>query len=183
MSKELLFLTAFSLILLAGSCSATRFLMTYAAGDGERAGKMKDWVYTAERNSYRIAALSDDWQRVTIEGGDVAFYNSSNNLMLTVNSVCSKRDYKLQTLSDSLVVSLGKKQVRLRKNIDTGGGWGLYTEYEVSVGDERFFLATVVHKSLKCDYDFSYSAPPDAFGANQGKFIDFVSGFEEIWAR
>ena len=183
MRKEVLFLIAFSLILLAGSCSATRFLLTYAAGDGDKPGKIKDWVYTAERNSYRLASLSEDWQMVAIEGGDVAYYNPSDDLMLTVNSVCSERDYNLQTLSDSLVVGMGKKRMRLRENVKVGGGVGLYTEYEVAVGDKRFFLATVVHKSLRCDYDFSYSAPPDSFGANQGKFIDFVSGFEEIWAR
>lgn len=183
MRKEAFFSIAFSLIFLMSSCSATKFLMNYASGDDRKPGKMKDWVYTAEPNSYRVAPLSRDWERVPIEGGDIAFYNPANDLMLTVSSLCSDRDYDLQTLSDSLVVGLGKKRIKLRKDIEVGGAVGIYTEYEASLDDENFALATVVHKSPKCDYDFSYSADPVDFKANLGEFIDFVSGFEELWAK
>ena len=152
-----------SLIFVTTSCSATKFLLNYASGDDRKPGKMKDWVYTTERNSYRVAPLSQDWERVPIEGGDIAFYNSGEDLMFTVSSVCRDRNYDLETLSDSLVVGLGKKRIKLRKDIEVGGARGLYTEYEISLDDKNFSLATVVHKSLKCDYDFSYSADPADF--------------------
>ncbi len=183
MRKESFLLIAVSLIFLASSCSATKFLMTYASGDDRKPGEMKDWVYTAELNSYRVTPLSKDWERVPIEGGDIVFYNSTSDLMLTVSSLCADRDYSLQTLSDSLVVGLGNKRMKLRKNIEVGGAVGLYTEYEASLDDESFALATVVHKSSKCDYDFSYSADPEDFKASLGEFIEFVSGFEELWAK
>ena len=183
MRKEVFFSIAFSLVFLVSSCSATRFLVTYASGGDGEPGKMKDWVYTAKRNSYRVAPLSRDWEMVPIEGGDMAFYNPASDLMLTVSSFCSDRDYDLKTLSDSLVVGLGGKRVKERRNIEVDGAAGLYTEYEASLDDKRFALATVVHKSGKCDYDFSYSANPAGFKANLGDFIDFVSGFEEIWAK
>lgn len=183
MRKETFFFIAFSLIFLMSSCSATKFLMSYASGDERKPGKMKDWVYTAELNSYRVAPLSEGWERVPIEGGDIAFYNPASDLVLTVSSLCANRDYDLQTLSDSLVVGLGKKRVKLRKDIGVGSAVGLYTEYEVSLDDENFALATVVHKSPKCYYDFSYSANPADFKANLGEFVDFVSGFEELWAK
>ena len=157
--------------------------MTYASGDDKKSGKMKDWVYTAELNSYRVMPLSQDWERIPIEGGDIAFYNPANDLVLTASSLCGDRDYDLKTLSDSLVVGLANKRIRLRKDIEVGGAEGLYTEYDASLGDESFTLATVVHKSPKCDYDFSYSASPSDFKANLGKFTDFVSGFEELWAK
>lgn len=172
-----------SLIFLMSSCSATKFLVNYASGDDRKSGKMKDWVYTTELNSYRVAPLSQNWERVSIEGGDIAFYNPASDLMLTVSSLCTDRDYDLQTLSDSLVIGLSKKRIKLRKDIEVDGAEGLYTEYEASLDDESFMLATVVHKSGECDYDFSYSAGPADFKANLGKFIDFVSGFEEIWAK
>lgn len=183
MRKEAFFFIVFSLVFLVSSCSATKFLMNYASGGDREPGKMKDWVYTTERNSYRVAPLSGDWERVPIEGGDMAFYNPASDLMLTVSSLCTDRDYDLQTLSDSLVVGLASKRVKLREDIEVGGAAGLYTEYGASLGDESFALATVVHKSPKCDYDFSYSADPADFKANLGEFIDFVSGFEELWAR
>ncbi len=183
MRKEAFLSIAFSLIFLVSSCSATKFLMSYASGDDRKPGKMKDWVYTAELNSYRVAPLSQAWERVPIEGGDIAFYNPASDLILTVSSLCTDRDYDLQTLSDSLVVGLGKKRVKLRKDIEVDGAAGLYTEYEAFLSDEKFALATVVHKSPKCDYDFSYSADPADFEANLGEFIDFVSGFEELWAK
>lgn len=183
MRKDIFFFIGFSLIFLMSSCSAARFMMSYASGDDRNPGKMKDWVYTTELNSYRVAPLSQDWERVPIEGGDIAFYNPANDLILTVSSLCADRDYDLKTLSDSLVVGLGKKRIKLRKDIEVGGAAGLYTEYEASLGDKNFALATVVHKSPKCDYDFSYSADPADFKANLGEFTDFVSGFEEIWAK
>lgn len=183
MWKKVFFFIGLSLIFLMNSCSATKFLVSYASGDDRKPGKMKDWVYTKELNSYRVASLSQDWERVPIEGGDIAFYNPASDLILTVSSLCGDRDYDLQTLSDSLVVGLSKKRIKLRKDIEVGGAVGLYTEYEASLSGENFALATVVHKSSKCDYDFSYSADPVGFKANLGEFTDFVSGFEEIWAK
>lgn len=157
--------------------------MTYASGDEKKSGKMKDWVYTTDQNSYRISPLPRDWERIPIEGGDIAFYNPASDLVLTVSSLCGDRDYDIKTLSDSLVVGLSKKRIKLRRDIEVDGAEGLYTEYEASLDDESFMLATVVHKSPKCDYDFSYSAGVADFKANLGKFIDFVSGFEEIWTK
>ncbi|MCY3826562.1 MAG: hypothetical protein OXG10_04150 [Candidatus Dadabacteria bacterium] len=183
MREKVFFFLGLSLIFLMSSCSATKFLVNYASGDDRKSGKMKDWVYTTELNRYRVAPLSQNWERVSIEGGDIAFYNPASDLVLTVSSLCADRDYDLQTLSDSLVVGLSKKRIKLRKDIEVDGAAGLYTEYEASLDDESFMLATVVHKSGKCDYDFSYSAGPADFKANLGKFIDFVSGFEEIWAK
>ena len=183
MREKISFLIGLSLILVMSSCSATKFLMNYASGDDRKPGKIKDWVYTTERNSYRVAPLSQDWKRVPVEGGDIAFYNSANDIIFTVSSVCADRDYDLETLSDSLVVGLGKKQMKLRKDIEVDGSVSLYTEYEVSLDGKNFALATVVHKSSRCDYDFSYSTDPADFQPNLGKFIDFLSGFEELWAQ
>lgn len=180
--KTFLFITLL-LVFLISSCSATKFLLNYASGDDRKSGKMKDWIYTTERNSYRVTPLSQDWKRVPVEGGDIAFYNSASNIMLTVSSVCAERNYDLKTLSDSLVVGLGKKRVKIRKDIKIGGDMGLYTEYEAALDDRTFALATVVHKSSKCDYDFSYSADIGDFQTNLGKFVDFLSGFEELWAK
>ena len=183
MREKVSFFIGLSLILVMNSCSATKFLLNYASGDDRKPGKMKDWVYTTERNSYRIAPLSQNWNRIPVEGGDIAFYNSADDIMFTVSSSCTDRNYDLETLSDSLVVGLGKKRMKLRKDIKVGDAGGLYTEYDVSLDDENLSLATVVHKSSKCNYDFSYSTNPAHFQANLGKFLDFLSGFEELWAK
>lgn len=183
MREKISFFIGLSLILVMSSCSATKFLMNYASGDDGKPGKLKDWIYTTEQNSYRVAPLSQNWKRVPVEGGDIAFYNSADDIMFTVSSVCADRDYNLETLSNSLVIGLGKKQMKLRKDIEVGGAVGLYTEYDVSLDDESFSLATVVHKSAECDYDFSYFTDPAGFQANLGKFINFLSGFEELWAK
>ena len=125
MRKKVSFFIGFSLVLVMSSCSATKFLLNYASGDDRKPGKMKDWVYTTERNSYRVAPLSQNWKKVPVEGGDIAFYNSADDIIFTVSSVCTDRDYDLKTLSDSLVVGVGKKRMKLRKDIEVGGGGGL----------------------------------------------------------
>ena len=94
-----------------------------------------------------------------MEGGDVAFYRPEDNIILTVSSACKNRDYNLETLSDSLALGIGEKRIRLRKNIEIDVSTGLYTEYETLIDGESFSLATVVYKSDKCSYDFSYFSP------------------------
>ena len=144
---------------------------------------MEGRVYSSKRNSYRVAELSDGWRKVAIEGGDVAFHNPRSGLAVTVNSVCGGRDYTLEKLSDSLLAGVGRKKMKTRRSVAVGDGEGLYTEYDAALDGETFGLATVVYKSPKCLYDFSYSASLEGFGPNLGEFLDFVSGFEEIRSR
>ncbi len=183
MRKKAFLFVALSLVFFVSSCSATKFLLKYASEGDRNPGKIEDWVYTTERNSYRVAPLSQSWKEVPVEGGDMAFYNSVNDLIMTVSSVCANRDYSLETLSNSLATGLSKKRMKLRKDIEIEGIRGLYTEYEASLDNKIFFLATVVYKSSKCDYDFSYSASPADFEVNLGDFFDFLSGFQELWAK
>lgn len=171
---------AFGLLLC--SCSAAKFALTYSStGDGT--GKMEGRVYSSKRNSYRVAELSDGWRRVEIEGGDAAFHNPAGGLAVTVDSVCGGREYTLEKLSDSLLAGVGKKTMKTRRPVPVGDGEGLYSEYDAVLDGRNFGLATVVYKSPKCRYDFSYSASPADFAPNLGEFLDFVSGFEEIRAK
>lgn len=171
-----------ALVLVFCSCSAARFAVTYASA-GDKTGKMEGRTYVSKKNSYRVAELSDGWRRVAIEGGDAAFHNPTSGLAVTVSSACGGRDYTLEKLSDSLLAGVGKKTMKTRRTVPVGGGEGLYSEYDAELDGESFGLATVVHKTPKCRYDFSYSASSADFAPNLGEFLDFVSGFEEVAAR
>ena len=183
MRKNALFLISVLFIPLFYSCSAVRFALVYASSDEKKAGELKDGTYFSERTNYRITQLGKKWERVPLSDGDLAFYNEEAELMITVNSDCEKQRRGVEQTSDSLIAGLGEKQIKLRETIKVGRGSGLYTEYEVYSGRQDLGLATVVYRSSRCDYDFSYFAPTSVFSANLGFFRDFVSGFEELRNR
>lgn len=183
MQKGVFFFIPLALAFALGSCSATKFAVTYISDSEGKSGEFRNWVYYTKDNVYRVAELSADWRKISVEGGDLAFHDAARGLVLTVNSVCGAGKRGLETLADSLTAGIAGKKMTRRTKIGVDAGEGLYTEYEAALDGEKFGLATVVYKSGKCDYDFSYSASPADFRANLREFFGFVDGFGELRAK
>lgn len=166
------------------SCALTKFAGHYSSVDSN-SGKYSGNTFTTESNSYRISKLPDGWKKIKVKGGDLAFHNSSSDSTITVNSVCkeAKRNYSLKALSKSLVTGIEDKKVIKSENLEVDKSNGLYTEYIAKLDGDLFSLATVVYKSEKCNYDFTYSATEGYFNSNLNTFRNLVSGFEEISAK
>ncbi|MGH7884221.1 MAG: hypothetical protein ACRENO_00845 [Thermodesulfobacteriota bacterium] len=166
------------------SCALTKFAGHYKSVD-KKSGRLNGQVYTTNFNSYRIGILSNDWKRINIKGGDLAFYNSSFDASITTNSTCQKekRRYSLKALSNSLVTGIKNKEIKIRENIKVDLSQGLYSQYSAELNNENIALATVVYKSEKCNYDFSYSSTYNKFEKNLPTFKNFISSFNEINAK
>lgn len=172
------------LALSLSSCAVTRFAKHYGSVDGKK-GNLRGEVFVSDSNSYRISKLPAEWKKIKIKGGDLAFYNSSYDSTITVNSVCdeAKRNYSLKALSKSLVTGIENKKLTKSEMVDVDKSKGLYSEYLATLDNEIFSLATLVYKSEKCNYDFSYSATEDNFQTSIDTFKNLISRFEEISAK
>lgn len=172
------------LLLSMASCALTKFAGHYSSVDSNT-GRYSGNIYTTDRNSYRISELPDGWKKVKVKGGDLAFHNSSSESSITVDSVCkeAKTNYSLKALSKSLVTGIEDKKIVKSENLKVDKSEGLYTEYVAKLDGELFGLATVVYKSEKCNYDFTYSATENHFSSNLNTFRNLIAGFEEISAK
>lgn len=183
MQKGVFLFIPLALAFALGSCSAAKFAMTYISYSDGKSGEFRNWTYYTNSNVYRVAELSADWKKVSVEEGDLVFHDAIRGLVLAASSFCGAEKRGLKTLADSLAAGIANKKMTRRTIIDMGEGEGLYTEYETAFDGEKFGLATVVYKSGKCDYDFSYSASATDFRANMEEFFSFLSGFKELRAK
>ncbi len=185
MNKSILVFIFVILSFSLSSCALTKFAGHYGSVGNKKSGNLNGDIFTTKFNSYRIGPLSDGWKKIRIKGGDLAFYNSSDDSTITINSDCSKekRKYSLKALSKSLVTGIKNKELKESKKIKVDTSEGLYAQYNAKLDNEVFGLATLVYKSQKCNYDFSYSTDDTDFEQNQASFLSFISGFKEISAK
>lgn len=182
MNKLILIISFVILSFSFSSCALTKFAGHYNSVGNKKSGNLNGQVFTTNLNSYKIGSLSDSWKKIRIKGGDLAFYNSSDDSTITVNSDCrkEKRKYSLKALSNSLVTGIKDKELKERKSIKVDISEGLYSRYNAKLNNDIFALATLVYKSQSCNYDFSYSATESDFETNHPVFRNFISGFKEI---
>ncbi|NIP30051.1 MAG: hypothetical protein GTO02_07565, partial [Candidatus Dadabacteria bacterium] len=158
MNKIFTYGTLLFLTITLNSCAAGKFINAYISVN-KKGGTLNGQIYTSPYNSYKIGKLDNNWKRINVKKGDIAYYNKESDSTITVNSDCrkEKRRYSLKALSNSLVVGFRNKEIIERKELDIDQSTGLYNEYAGTLNGQEISLATVVYKSQKCNYDFSYS--------------------------
>lgn len=185
MNKSILVIIFVILSISLSSCALTKIAGHYGSSGNDKNGRLNVDTFTTKFNSYRIGSLPGSWKKVRIKGGDLAFYNSPQDSTITINSDCrkAKRGYSLKALSKSLVTGIKNKELKDRETINVDSSKGLYSKYDAKLNGEIFGLSTLVYKSQKCNYDFSYSSSLEAFDSNENIFKIFISGFKEISAK
>ncbi len=170
----------FLFVALFSSCSIVRFARLYASADDQN-GKLIGRVYESRLTSYEIGALSDGWNRIKIEGGDIAFFNSKISATITVNSTCNQKGkYSLKALSEPLVIGITDKQTLERNELTIDGQKALESIYLGRLDNTSIKLSTVVLKKGDCVYDLTYASSPDNFDLGFGDFKEFISKFRVI---
>lgn len=165
--------------MLLSSCAIAKFAGYYAsAGDPEQ-GDLKGELFSSEYTTYRIGPLPGVWSKVKIEGGDLAFSNSSSGATITVNSTCdpNKTKYSLIALSESLLIGINRKEALSREIIYVDGQEALRSIYTGSYNGIALKIASVVFKKGECVYDFTYVSAPDTFEPGIAEFNNFISAF------
>jgi len=163
------------------SCSVIKFARYYASADNSSSGKLSGQVYESKDTTYEIGKLSDNWKRININGGDLAFWNEVLQATITVNSTCTKNtNYSLKALSNSLLIGIKDKQLVEANEITVSGEKALESIYLAKMDNDSVKLCAVVMKNNNCIYDFTYTSSPDKFDIGFSEFKDFLSQFRVI---
>jgi hypothetical protein len=175
-----LFLISILFIFFFNSCSVIKFARYYASADSSP-GKLKGRVYTSKYTSYEIGELQDNWRRIRLEGGDIAFWNDKLGTTITVNSTCNKKmNYSLESLSESLLIGITDKKMVKRDEITIDNEKALESIYSGKLDNVPVRISTVVLKKRDCIYDFTYASSPDSFDRGLGDFKEFVLQFKVL---
>ncbi|MER3447375.1 MAG: hypothetical protein C4291_11290 [Candidatus Dadabacteria bacterium] len=175
-----LFITLILFVALFSSCSIVRFARFYASADDQK-GRLTGQVYESKFTSYEIGSLSDSWERIKIEGGDIAFWNSKVGATITVNSTCNQKGkYSLKALSEPLVIGIADKRMLGRNELSIDSEKALESIYLGRLDSASIKLSTVVLKKGSCVYDLTYASSPDNFARGFGDFKEFISKFRVI---
>lgn len=169
-------------VLFLNSCSLVKFVGYYRSADSENNGKLNGLIYTSDDTTYKIGALPDDWKRLNIKGGDLAFSSSLSDSTITVNSTCDpkKKNYSLKALSESLLIGIKDKKAVKREETSVDGQKALSSTYTGSINDAPVKIETVVFRKGECIYDFTYASPPDSFDDGMVIFKEFISQFRVL---
>ncbi len=165
------------------SCSVVKFAQYYASADSSP-GKLKGRVYETKDTSYEIGQLPDNWKRINIDGGDLAFWNAKLEATITVNSTCYKNDknvnYSLKALTNSLLIGIKDKGLVESEDITISGEKALLSIYQGNLDKIPVKISAVVFKKKSCNYDLTYASSPDSFDGGKADFKGFVSQFKLI---
>ncbi len=163
------------------SCSVVKFARYYASADNSSSGKLRGQVYESKDTTYEMGKLSDNWKRINIKGGDLAFFNEMNQSTITVNSTCKiKANYSLKALSNSLLIGFKEKKMVEEKEIIISGEKALEGIYLGKLDSASVKLSAAVFKKDSCVYDFTYASSPDGFESGYSEFKNFLSQFKVI---
>ena len=175
-----LFVNLIFFVALFNSCSIVKFARYYASADTPK-GKLTGQLYESKFTSYEIGKLSDKWNEIKIEGGDLAFWNGEVGATITVNSTCNQKGkYSLKALSEPLVIGIADKQMVGRNELSIDGEKALESIYLGKLDNVSVKLSAVVLKKGRCVYDLTYASSPDDFDRGFGDFKEFASQFKVL---
>jgi len=160
------------------SCSVVRFARYYASSDTDE-GKFRGRVYRSRDTAYSIGVLSEEWKRIDLRGGDIAFWNEALKATITVNSTCNERigNESLNNLVDFLLVGFSDKKMERKEEVIVSGQRAVNAVYRGKVKDTYVKLNIVVLKKDRCVYDLTYASLPESFDLGIEEFREFVSQF------
>jgi len=165
------------------SCSVMKFAQYYASADSSP-GKLKGRVYETKDTSYEIGQLPDNWNRINVDGGDLAFWNAKFGATITVNSICHRNDknlnYSLKALTNSLLIGIKDKRLVESEETTISGEKALLSVYQGNLDKVPVKIIAVVLKKKSCNYDLTYASSPDSFDGGIADFKGFVSQFRLI---
>lgn len=175
MRKRFLLIVVISLFL--NACGVVKILKYYSAPDPKK-GALSGGVFVSEDTSYEIGELPPPWKRITVDGGDLAFYNETADSTIAVNSNCGdSAQYSLTALSDALFIGIKDKKLIASGNVVVDGEQALLRAYGGIMEGVEFNISAVVLKKDICVYDFTYAASPANFDAGVEVFDAFIQQF------
>ncbi|MFP2928129.1 hypothetical protein ACLESO_23600 [Pyxidicoccus sp. 3LG] len=146
---------------------------------GCRRMTFEDSVLSKPDVRYRVGKLPEYWNRVWLEGNDLAFSEEDTGRALSVNATCEGHDDPpLPVLTRHLLAGFTEREELAQQLVPLAGREALRSRYRAKLDGVPVQLELVVLKKDNCVFDFSYVAPPELAEARMADFDGLLAGFE-----
>lgn len=157
-----------SLIVLLAACGGSTF---------------RDGIYADGSTRYRVGQLDSSWQRVAVDGNDLAFHRPDFGT-IALNSTCSEyEDVPLSALTNHLLFDTTRRRVLLEETVTLSGRGAQHTLLELELDGVPLELELYVLRRDGCVFDLSHirdrARPEEARAA----FARFVAAFDVLEVR
>ncbi len=147
------------------------FLAAALAAAGCAHGEIRDGVYHAPKGRYTIEVPAGTWERLDIDGADLALTSSDRSISILTSTLCGRyRRAKLESLSRSLFVGLMDRRVREEETVKLPAGDARRVVVEGRTNGTAVAAEAYTLRESRCLFDFVYLAAPDRFGTGVEAF-------------
>jgi len=146
---------------------------------GCRTAGFQDGVFAKPGVRYALTPPSEGWKPVAVEGNDLAWFSTSSDHSLAVDSTCSQgEDAPLEVLTNHLLMGFTERQRLSQEKEPLDGRESLHSLYTAKMDGVPVELELVVLKKDGCVYDFVYVSPPGRAAEKHAAFDALVRGFK-----
>jgi hypothetical protein len=152
---------ALSLVLLAG-CPA--------------AGSLEDGVLHKDGVAVRLGRVPQAWQRIHVDGADVAYRDQGREGSILFDMRCNDRDgdAPLSVLTEHLIMGTTARDFERQDTVPFDGREALHSVMSAKLDGVPMRYDIFVMKKDGCVYDLVYVAPPDQFTQGAPDFERFA---------
>jgi hypothetical protein len=144
-----------------------------AHGDAVEGGVLKKGNLTIQ-----LGPTPSTWQRLRVEGADVAFRDPAREGSAMFDVRCGERDgdAPLSALTAQLIMGTTERELVSEETEPFDGREALHTQMRAKLDGVPMQYDIYVMKKDGCVYDLVYVAPPDRFAEGSADFERFARG-------
>jgi len=162
---------------------ALRLCLLLLLGAGCSSASFEQGIYDDGVVRYRVGPSPPGWQRVKVEGNDLAFFHDSLGT-IAINSTCSDyEDVPEQALMNHLLFGTRERNYRVEETVTLDGRGALHSVVDLELDGVPLTLEVYVVKKDGCVYDLSRISSREAFDPGRPQFQALVQGFRVIETR
>jgi hypothetical protein len=141
-------------------------------------GRFLNGAYVDEAKGFRVA-LPPGWERVPMEGADLALRQPGGGATLAVAASCPPaEEAEPAILTRHLLFGLRQREVLRQEPVSLDGATGLRTLVSARAAGAPILVQSVVVRRGDCLYDLLAVARPEAAAGGEAAFKALLGGWE-----
>lgn len=131
--------------------------------------------------SYRFGPIPNSWERIRIEGNDVAWHDRVSDAVVHVDHTCERsQDTPLPSLVQHLLIGFTDREFLSEETIPFDEREARHVVVRARLDGVPVMLELFVMKKDGCVFDLGVVAPPDAYAQIAPHFGAFARGFSTL---
>jgi hypothetical protein len=134
-----------------------------------------------DRLTYQYGPIPGAWQRINIEGNDVAWRDPATDGVAHVDHSCERaQDIPLASLAQHLMIGFTGRELSTDETVQLDNRDALHQVVTARLDGVPIMMDLYVMKKDGCVYDLGFVAPPSRFAQGAQAFDQFVHGFHTV---